>query len=115
MVEQDAPHMDVRDTMMMDLDVAGLSDQGKKLCNSEFSLGAVDSFLSVRDPAIANDDLRTPDAKELAAVPVASIGSVVSYRSKMRARSSVGDSLERPSKLKATRNLDSDFERGIPS
>src|ERR1041384_2099708 len=56
--------------------------------------------------------LITPEVSELADVPEATIGSSVSHRSKRRAASSAGDSIERASKLKAARNLDTAFTKG---
>jgi len=54
----------------------------------------------------------TPEVAKLAAVPEATMGSSVSYRSKRRAGSTAGDSLERASKLKASRNLGGELLAG---
>lgn len=49
---------------------------------------------------------------KLVVVPEANVDMFVTHRSKIRVVSSAGDSIERATKLKATRNLDSSFAGG---
>jgi hypothetical protein len=66
----------------------------------------------VGDLVTENEAPLTLSVEALATVSEATARSAVSYRSKRRAKCTSGDSLERASKLKATRNLDSDFNQG---
>jgi hypothetical protein len=52
------------------------------------------------------------NTRGVTAVPEATTGSPMLFRSKRRAASSTCDSLERGSKLKASHNLDTDFIKG---
>lgn len=76
--------------------------------------GVPGSLLSAYEMVKKNGQV-TPEVAVCAAVPAVYTGSSVSYRSKRRAATSAGDSLERASRLKASRNLDSDFMEGNES
>ena len=76
--------------------------------------GVPGSLLSAYEMVKKNGQV-TPEVAVCAAVPAVYTGSSVSYRSKRRAATSAGDSLERVSRLKASRNLDSDFMEGNES
>lgn len=52
------------------------------------------------------------EVMKLAAVPKANVDMFVAHRSKRRVVSSAGDSIEKATKLKAARNLDSSFAEG---
>jgi hypothetical protein len=69
--------------------------------------GVPGSLLSAYEMVKKNGQV-TPEVAVCAAVPAVYTGSSVSYRSKRRAATSAGDSLERASRLKASHNLDSD-------
>ncbi|PWZ30345.1 hypothetical protein Zm00014a_036139 [Zea mays] len=76
--------------------------------------GVPGSLLSAYEMVKKNGQV-TLEVAVCAAVPAVYTGSSLSYRSKRRAATSAGDSLERASRLKASRNLDSDFMEGNES
>jgi hypothetical protein len=57
--------------------------------------------------------LLTPEFIALTVVSEASIGSSVTHRSNRRVASRADDSVERATKLKAARNLDTTFVKGM--
>jgi hypothetical protein len=62
--------------------------------------------------SLGEDGVTTPEVMKLATVPEADVRVSVPHRSKRRATNSVGDSIERASRLKAARNLDKPFAKG---
>jgi hypothetical protein len=76
--------------------------------------GVPGSLLSAYEMVKKNGQV-TPEVAVCAAIPAMYTGSSVSYRSKRRAATSARNSLERASRLKASRNLGSDFMEGNES